>query len=49
MIREKFGLNEEDGKLMAKVARRSHQINAVYTWEKFQAMGYLWTCLLYTS
>ena len=45
MIREKFGLNEEDGKLMAKVARRSHQINAVYTWEKFQAMGYLWTMI----
>lgn len=45
MIREKFGLNEENGKLMAKVARRSHQINAVYTWEKFQAMGYLWTMI----
>ena len=28
MIREKFGLNEEDGKLMAKVARRSHQISS---------------------
>ncbi|MEG0710234.1 MAG: PTS system mannose/fructose/sorbose family transporter subunit IID [Longicatena sp.] len=45
MISEKFGLSQEDGKLMAKVARRSHQIDAVYTWEKFQAMGYMWVMI----
>ena len=45
MIKEKFGLTNEEGKLMAKVARRSHQVDAVYTWEKFQAMGYMWVMI----
>ncbi len=45
MIKEKSGLTDEEGKLMAKVARRSHQVDAVYTWEKFQAMGYMWVMI----
>lgn len=45
MIKEKFGLTDKEGKLMAKVARRSHQVGSVYTWEKFQAMGYLWVMI----
>ena len=45
MIKEKFGLTDEEGKLMAKVARRSHQVGSVYTWEKFQAMGYMWVMI----
>lgn len=45
MIREKFGLTEQEGKLMAKVARRSHQIDSIYTWEKFQAMAYMWVMI----
>ena len=45
MIKEKFGLTEKEGKMMAKVARRSHQVGSVYTWEKFQAMGYLWVMI----
>lgn len=45
MISERFGLKGEDAKMMAKVMRRSHQSDAVYTWEKFQAMGYVW-CMI---
>ena len=29
MIKEKFGLTNEEGKLMAKVARRSHHLGEI--------------------
>lgn len=45
MIREKFGLSEEEGKLCRQVAFRSHTMSAPYNWEKMQALAFLYTMI----
>lgn len=45
MIREKFNINEEDGKMCRKIALRSHTMSAPYNWEKMQALAFLYTMI----
>ena len=45
MIRERFDINAEDGKMVAQIARRSHTMSAPYCWEKMQALAFLYTMI----
>ncbi|MEF9967206.1 MAG: PTS system mannose/fructose/sorbose family transporter subunit IID [Longicatena sp.] len=45
MIREKFNLSEDEGKLCRQIALRSHTMSAGYNWEKMQALSFLYTMI----